>query len=130
MIRTESKDLLASAQQLSSQLTPLTMSKELINLVDSQSSSSHQESHRELLPPGSHKTLGTMKTSHSKVSVKTGVPNSTHLESFLDDKTIEHLLTTLEQGHRHPKKYNPEVPLSNQLEDIKYEVVNMIQEFI
>ena len=71
-----------------------------------------------------------MKTSHSKVSVKTGVPNSTHLETFLDDKTIEQLLTTLEQGHRHPKKYNPEVPLSNQLEDIKYEVVNMIQEFI
>ena len=74
--------------------------------------------------------MGTMKTSHSKVSVKTGVPNSTHLETFLDDKAIEHLLTTLEQGHSHPKKYNPEVPLSNQLEDIKYEVVNMIQEFI
>jgi hypothetical protein len=59
-----------------------------------------------------------------------GVPNSTHLETFLDDKTIEHLLTTLEQGHSHPKKYNPEAPLSNQLEEIKYEGVYMIQEFI
>jgi hypothetical protein len=59
-----------------------------------------------------------------------GVPNSTHLETFLDDKTIEHLLTTLEQGYSYPKKYNPEVPLSNQLEEIKYEVVYMIQEFI
>ena len=48
-----------------------------------------------------------------------GVPNSTNLETFLDDKTIEHLLTTLEQGHSHPKKYNPEAPLSNQLEEIK-----------